>query len=513
MNFMLLWLLRDLRHHARWIVLWAVAVALFTWARNWLRTHPGFLLGDRDLWLSIPAAGLGIAEVCLILAVLLDDPARGAQAFWKTRPPAGASVFFAKFVILALIALAIPLAGEGVFLAAVGPSAGTPERFSLYLVPAIVAIFPALLTSQWKGVFVWLPVTLLFYGVAAALLFWLLVSRDFAAIADHRLIAGTALTGALAAGFAAYRRRSGGWCISLIFLAVSAGLAAGVACSGWPRDARYYSAPPQLDADRLEIRWAANRKPEFWKHSAGPRQKSGVTMWTEIEGIPDTLEGTAVLLHAVIQSGSGTRLYGGNDSSRWTLVREGKKCVVRLSVDLNDQDTAALRSGPFSATGTLQLRFDTRTSHHLPMSGSHTIAGDGCRWTITPAVEGSARRRSYPGDSESTGLWSLYDFINEKPLGVQGRPFLELRSLSRKRPSGEIVLPLENNRITGFFSVWEGEGRSQSRLDWLIPDETSRAAAQELQDPASRSQWILNCDTRTFAGVVEVPVELHSPPP
>ncbi len=56
MNLTLHWLRRDLRRHAPALALWALLVAAFTWARIWLRTHPDFFIGDRDLWLSVPAA-------------------------------------------------------------------------------------------------------------------------------------------------------------------------------------------------------------------------------------------------------------------------------------------------------------------------------------------------------------------------------------------------------------------------------------------------------------------------
>mgnify|MGYP002135138973 CR=1 FL=1 len=49
MNLTLHWLRRDFRRHAPLIALWALLVALFTWARIWFRTHPEVMLGDRDL--------------------------------------------------------------------------------------------------------------------------------------------------------------------------------------------------------------------------------------------------------------------------------------------------------------------------------------------------------------------------------------------------------------------------------------------------------------------------------
>ena len=40
MNLTLHWLRRDFLRHAPFLALWALLVALFTWERVWLRTHP-----------------------------------------------------------------------------------------------------------------------------------------------------------------------------------------------------------------------------------------------------------------------------------------------------------------------------------------------------------------------------------------------------------------------------------------------------------------------------------------
>ncbi len=87
MNLTLHGLRRDLRRHAPALALLALLVALFIWARIWLRTHPDLFIGDRELWLSFAAppgtsAGGRITKASAAAAVRWDSalPKRRANS-------------------------------------------------------------------------------------------------------------------------------------------------------------------------------------------------------------------------------------------------------------------------------------------------------------------------------------------------------------------------------------------------------------------------------------------------
>lgn len=94
-----------------------------------------------------------------------------------------------------LAALVIPFAAEAVFLTAVGPSGGTPERSSLYLLPAVLALMAGASAQNWRIVKAWLPLAMLAPG--AAFFYWVWATMDQTRVpADHRLCMALALPAA-----------------------------------------------------------------------------------------------------------------------------------------------------------------------------------------------------------------------------------------------------------------------------------------------------------------------------
>ena len=330
MNLTLHWLRRDLRRHAPALALWALLVGLFTWARIWLRTHPDFFIGDRDLWLTAPAAALGFAEVCLLLRVLLDDPARGPHAFWKTRPPSGGAVFAAKAILCALTALVIPFCAEAVFLSVVGPSAGTPERVTVYLLPPILALMAGAVTAGWRGTLLWLPVVVGVLIACIAALLWLIFSGQIGALADHRLIAALVLLVASAGAALLYRRRTAGGVA--LTAAVVAPVIAGfcTASTGWPRDPRLHTPPTGMEHADIQITWL--QPPQVNRNTHGDREW-GLSLPLRVNGLKADLYAEPILRDLSLE---------GDDINLRRLAYSGGNPRVHFSVPVSEAEAQAL---------------------------------------------------------------------------------------------------------------------------------------------------------------------------
>ena len=497
MKLLLHWLRRDFLRHAPFLALWALLVALFTWARVWLRTHPDFFIGDRDLWLSVPAAALGFAEVCLLLHILLDDPARGARAFWKTRPPGGAAVFGAKAVLLALVALVIPLAAEAAFLGIVGPSAGTMERVALYFLPPVLALAAGVAAVSWKSTLLWLPLVIAAFAAASFALVWLVMCGALEQIADLRLMAAGALAAAVLVAALAYRRRTAGRGLVIAALLLPGVAAVGLACTGWPRDPRLSNPPPGLDAAALKVSWL---QPVTVSRNNGAKRWF-VLLPLRFDGLPPEYHAEATLHEVTLRSGS--------------LSLEKPPLIDQFgavwSVLLNETDARHLQAHGFTVTGTAKLRLLARRQHRLPLAGTHTVESGDFRWNITPAVDGSRRHQKFYGDPGDEALWYQYDMV---PLPAAFSPENTLpwdHSASLRRASDQLPLPLQYFRLASWRLLWEGIGRDQDRFHITTPNEEARAAARELKDPAKRGGWSLEFETFAFAGTVEVPFTLRWP--
>ncbi len=501
MNFTLHWLRRDLRRHAPALALWALLFALFTWARIWLRTHPQFRIGDRDLWLSVPAAALGFAEVCLLLRVLLDDPARGPHAFWKTRPPSGGAVFAAKGIICGLAALVIPFAAEAVFLTAVGPSGGTPERVSLYLLPAVLALMAGTVTVGWKGVLLWLPVSIGILTAGATTLLWLIFSWRLEFPADHRLIATAVLFATVSGAVFSYCRRCAGKLhfAAVLAMPVAAGIA--VAATGWPRDSRLLTPPPNIQAEDIRIVW--HQAPRVSRDYQN--QQWGMSLLLRVEGLPSGTTADAIVQEMTLTC-DGVHIAPRPPMERYRLVHNylGKPGAY-FNVLLTGEEAAVLRERPWTATGTLSLRIFDRTPHSLALDRIHTVETADCRWVITPAVPGGDRRRGYSWDGEASGIWCEFDFMNLRPLPDWDLSYHAFNSTFLRHTADNRSRPQMNARFGKWMNLWEGTGRGGFRL------EMSREEAAELRDPATWKNWTLDFNTLTLAGTLEVPFMLHWP--
>ena len=494
MNFTLHWLRRDLRRHAPALALWMLLVALFTWARIWLRTHPQLFIGDRDLWLSVPAAGLGFAEVCLLLRVLLDDPARGPHAFWKTRPPSGGAVCAAKMIVLALAALVIPFSAEAVFLSVVGPSAGTPERISFYLLPPVLALMAGAVTTAWKGTLLWLPVVAGVLVAGIAVLLWLTFSERGGALADHRLIAVAVLLVASAGAVLLYRRRTaGGVALTAAIIAPAIG-GFGIARTGWPRDPRLHTPPPGIDNSSIQITWL--QPPQVSRNSYGDREW-GLVLPLRVNGLKAGTYADPILRDLSLE---------GNDISLRRVGYSRGNPNVLFSVPLSEDEAKALSGKSWNATGTLLLRISDRTHHSLPLEGAHTVDADDCRWIITPAVKSAERRVRHHSGNPDGRFWCEYEFMNLAPLTHLDDGLVERETVFLRRSAGSVSQRLENFHLGKWFNLWEGIGRGGISTGFGTAQE-----ARELYDPANWKDWTLDFDTLTLAGTLEVPFTLHWP--
>jgi len=509
MNLTLHWLRRDLRRHAPALALWALLVALFTWARIWFRTHPHVFIGDRDLWLSVPAVMLGFTEVFLLLQVMYDDPARGAQGFWKTRPPSGLSVFGAKAVIFVLVSLVIPLVAESIFLVIVGPSAGTGERIAVYLLPPVLALSAGVAACHLKNALIWIPIALT--GLAAAVFapLWLLMRESLQQIADDRLVAGAALLAALAGSAMIYRRRTPG-CVLATAVVLAPGLIAfGIACTGWPRDPRLSNPPPGLDASAIQVSWL--RPVEVIRTYGGGQWVLRLPL--HFHGLPPSLQADGTIQKLSV-SGKAVSLRGAETlEGERTILSYGGKPGFDWSVLLNEADANQLRANPMVITGTVVLRFSECQRHSIPVHGTHSVEAGPCRWTITPVVHGSDVRRNYYGDLPDTNdLWYRYERIDFSPRNWRGRTSSEGQPALLRRKTSDQSVALSNFNLGQRSNLWEGVGREQERLQLAWYDESVRGvAARELRDPEKRKDWILEFGTATLCGTVRVPFRLESP--
>ena len=503
MNLTLHWLRRDLRRHAPALALWALLVAAFTWARIWLRTHPHFFIGDRDLWLSVPAAALGFAEVCLLLRVLLDDPARGPHAFWKTRPPSGGAVFAAKAIICALAALVIPFAAEGVFLAVVGPSAGTPERTSLYLLPPVLALTAGAVASSWKSTLLWLPVVIGTLACGIGVLVWLGMSGRLEQFSDHRLISLTMLLTAVAGAAWMYRRRTDYSIRRIAVLLAPAAAGLGMAATGWPRDARLSKPPPGMNAAAMQVTWL--QQPDVSRNY--DLQKRGLSLPLRIKGLPARTYADATMREVMLQSeaAAGHRFTTMNEE-RHVHGYNGGDPGAFFHVLLSEDEAASLAGKSWTVTGTLVLRVFDRTHRSLALDRTHKMEAGDCRWVITPAVSGSARRWHHYDDLADPGVWYEYEFLSTAPLPKQEWTFIDRESAVLCHVSGPMNGWQMNFSLGQWFLTWEGLGRGGNRLGF-----GEDAVAKGIKDPANWKDWTLEFDTLTLAGTMEVPFTLRWP--
>jgi len=500
MNLTLHWLRRDLRRHAPALALWALLVALFTWARIWLRTHPQFFIGDRDLWLSLPAAGLGFAEICLLLRVLLDDPARGAQAFWKTRPPSGGSVFAAKAVILVLAALVIPFAAEGVFLAAVGESAGTPERVSLYLLPAVLALLAGAVSSAWKSTLLWLPLAGGAIMAAGAGLLWMGWKGSSWTPADHRLVAATLFATTLAVAAFIYRRRCAGKWMAVPLLVVPLLVGVGMAATGWPFDARLDNPPPGMKHATLQITWSQEPRVSQDRYD---RQWS-LALPLRIGGLPEGAHVMSALRSVSLESSSVQMPQAALRNRGWhRILQQGGQPLASFQVKLSEEEAASLQGHPWTVSGTLVLRVFDRRHHSLTLDRKHTVEAGTGRWIITPASLSDQRRiGNYSGNPDGR-FWIEYEFTNPAPLSLLDDGFIDSETARLHRAAGDVSVRVDGFYLRQDFLLWEGVGRGGIQRGFGIAQE-----AHELYDPATWKNWTLDLDTLTLAGTLEIPFTL-----
>ena len=514
MKLLLHWLRWDLRRHALPLFAWLLLAAAFTAARVWFRTHPQIFIGDRDLWLSVPAAALGFAEVGLLLQVLLDDPARGPRAFWKTRPPSGTAVYAAKAVIILLVSLVVPLAADAVFLAFAGRSGGGPERLTLYLIPPAFAFMAGIAAVTWKRVLIWLPVTLaVLMGVAVALLFTEKAARITEA-ADIRVIAAALLAAAALWAFHCYRRRGKPRAIPMLTGLLPPLAAYAVACTGW-HPGRDTSPPHSVDTTKLSVQW----QPSFWPRLTGGGgrhdEQHSLILPLEFSGLPAGMTVSSSLRSVQITPDRSGSFLATSDRvlpASYRGQRIFEESDPGFSLNLTADQAAALRDRDFDIEGTVRLLFYERKPQAIPLNGTHTIRERGCQWKITPFIETSVL---YRPDIERPGqIWwrCTEEFISDWPvMSARREAYIDRDSTFFVAPGGRKSIRVDMFNHDPSLNVWEGVGRHEVSVNIGVtaPEEAETFRRLIGAGAAAREGWELHFDVMVYAGTLDLPFSLH----
>ena len=521
MKLLLHWLRRDLRRHVPWLIVWALLVALFTWERVWFRRHGFDTINNRDGWLIVPAMVLGFAEVCLLLRVMLDDPARGPNPFWKTRPPSGNAVFVAKAVMMILISMVVPFAAEGVFLAIVGQSAGGWERAVCYGIPPLLALMAGASATGWRSVMVWLPVALvlLLAGIAGPRM-----AAYYFPLADFRLMIGAALAAAALTAWFVYRRRCVPRRLPLAPLLLPSAALAGMACTGWYPFSQWHRALAGVDAGKIKV---SNAAPGDWQslrpHANGWRSED----WTfnlslRATGLPPQIYGALVIAPEMILQPEGGSEFRMRTASTWLhhSPRHEAGIEVNLVLNITAQEAAALSGKACRVTGVLVFRCYEKKPLTVPFDREphHVTAGE-LAWRIrVPAPERLAFFRSPYAMREDAGQWVEAEFIGSSlgpNAGGAFRPFAHFPNKLRNRVTGE-TFPLHGYDPGTRDYLWEGAGYNRQRL---VPANTNSDVAgqnygfldQLAADPGNATSWDFEFEALVMSGTLEVPLEVQLP--
>jgi hypothetical protein len=505
MHLTLHWLHRDLRRHTPWLMLWTALVALFTWERVWVRFYPDTLF--RELWLQ--ALVLGVAELGILLQMLLEDPVRGARAFWKTRPPGGATVFIGKAVPVVIVSLVVPLAAEAVFVRLVPHSGGFYERLALYMVPPLLAFITGAVALSWRRVMIWLPVVVIALWFGGVSLLAALLTRGTALfMADTFLITGAAMTAAAVCAFTGYVRRNGGplFVTATIILPLLAAVA--VAASGWSLVSAVNRNPAGVEASKVTITWRQNEVP-LRRMDAGYGDPV-LSLPLTVQGVPGTfaLRGR---VYDVVISPEGQESFRAaiNDYAhiKALLAQPGMSSGI-WSVSVNPDEARAIAGKPCTVRGKLALLFAERSPGHIPLSGTHALGKSNRRWT-------AHSRPDSDGD-----VWYHVEMTGHSEIApVQTTVRIDPDTAVLRKTGGTEVLKIKeflarsDYHMHDHLTLWEGIGLIQSaRLDF--PDQTEeerRLRFQLAMSEKAREGWEIHFDVLTPAGRLDIPFELHVP--
>ncbi len=488
MNLFLLWLRRDLRRHAPRLLLWALLVALFTWARLWLYHHPEVHLWDRDLWLSVPAVILGVGEVCLLLGILLDDPARGARSFWKTRPPSGMAVFGAKAMLLVVAAFVIPLAGEAVFMGLAYPSGGFWERMAFYLLPPLLALMAGAAAMSWGLAFVWLPVaifTLWAGGMAFALM---MMSGGVLYMADPVLFMAAALLTAAVCLFTGYARRRQGRVFVIAAIGFPPLVLTSVAGTGWLLDSRVNAPPEGIAAADLGVSWEPDSVPLRRDSSHGTDLVLEIPL--AVGGIPEGFALQGKLYDLTLTPGDQKEIRPGvlRAEHIQTFRKRAGRQVSLWQITVNQEEANTLLAGPCVARGKLSLLFSRRWTRQIPLTG-------------TPAIPEMHIRCIGSGND---GPWSVVKFMGPGEIApTQSLVRIDRFTASLHSRDGTTVVPLRDFMPFLSLNLWEGTGTNELGIQF--------AGTANVQ--ALPKEGDVHFDLLMPAGRLEIPFELDIPKP
>jgi hypothetical protein len=514
MNLALHWLRRDLRRHALPLFAWLLLVAAFTAARLWFRQQADMLPGDLEMQLDVPATALGFAEVCLLLRVLLDDPARGTGAFWKTRPPSGASVFAAKAVLIVLVSLAVPLGADAVFVALAGPSGGGAERLSLYFMPPAIALMAGAAAANWKQELVWLPVTVVL-GMAGFVAVFFTVQRGWIAdAADVRIMAAALLLTAAGWALCCWRGR-GKWRATPVLACVLPPLATwGAACTDWHPERN--SRPPRgADANSFRVQWHPSVAPQL----SGSHYKRGqhtLVLPLHVRGLP---AGTTIVSalrrvrFTLSGNGSFSAPVGRVAPARYRGERVFGESDPGFSAWLSPEDAAALRDRAYDVSGTLRLFFYDRKPQAIPLNGTTTIREGGCWWKLTPFAPFSLF--GHREEDSRSSWWRQTEFVSTWPsVNDLREAFIDPTSARYQPVDGAGAIKLDTSYPHQSLNLWVGRGLYEERVSIADATDGERDVFRRLTAPdsAARESWEMHFDVMVYAGMLDVPFVLHWPP-
>lgn len=507
MNLTLHWLRRDLRRHALLILLWALLVALFTWARLWFRQQGLEHLPDRYSVLIGAALALGMAELFLMLRILLDDPAGGTGTFWKTRPPSGGAVFAAKAALLVLVSLVIPFTAEWVFLSIAGPSTDAMSRAICLLLPPVFALMAGAAAAGWKQVVAWLPAS--FAVMLGAMMASRWLHQQQIVIRHPNWLLSIAAVLAVAGGLAwfFYHRRKAQRLALVLAMTLPAGAFTAASSVGFA-EGPWANPPAGLDATKIQL----------LPRPFGPGETFTPTI--AVRGIPPdyVFHTRAVSIGTVMRLGSGQESSGHLEGMGmpFNAVDAVGDIIVPLP-DPGQEFKRLIHSSSFTATGRVFIYCYRKETLRVPLDGRpHEFSNGGARRRIrVPALEQpELMLRAGARQEDVAGVWSVLELIGE-PVGpwFPGPPENETRL--RHTGTGEVI-PLVELSIDPHAPLWEGAGFSRQRLvpGDIKPEQAAPAYARLEQIAAgagSASPWVLEVDVLVPAGRLELPYSLSWP--
>jgi hypothetical protein len=291
-------------------------------------------------------------------------------------------------------------------------------------------------------------------------------------------------------------------------LVLPAVAAAGMAATGWMADPRLTTPPHGKDPRDFTVTW--HQKPQVGQNYGD--RGWGVRLLFRVAALgageyvlgelsPVTLK-PAGQAETVLRAMEGDRRFHGI-AAAWNL---------RLDESL----AHSLQRGPWTATGTLYLRFFDRQHHSLPLKGTHTVEAGRSRWSITPVADPAINWRRY--NVNFRGIFYAWEYVTTAPYQEREWDQIARETAVLRRKSDGLSLPDRSFYPQSWSLLWQGAGYGDGQYQYSFPDKKPggvratdhEALREELSDPARQDDWTLEFDTLTFAGTLAVPFSLNS---